>query len=214
MKVKVCGITQIEQAVALNQLHIDFVGFIFYKKSPRYILNHLTENDIKNIKGNYKKTGVFVNASTEEILKTATACELDYIQLHGDESPDICKRISSEKPVIKSFGVKDATNLNEKIKAYSDNVDYFIFDTSSKNHGGTGRKFDWNILQKLHINKPYFLSGGIDDKDIADIHSLTNSDAGKYLFSLDINSKFEITPGVKDVEKIRRFMQQLKVANV
>ncbi|ANI90554.1 hypothetical protein A9P82_01935 [Arachidicoccus ginsenosidimutans] len=210
MKIKVCGMTQVEQINALNDLNADFVGFIFYEKSPRYVLNHLSENEIKNINRNFKNVGVFVNASAEEIFLKIKNCRLDVVQLHGDESPEFVKIISSEKPVIKAFGVKDAEDLEQKIKDYSDVADYFMFDTSSKNYGGTGKKFDWNILQNSFISKPYFLSGGIDENDIEAIHSLTKTDAGKHLFSLDINSRFEVSPGVKNIPKTEKFLQEIK----
>lgn len=156
MKIKVCGMTQVEQVNALNDLNIDFIGFIFYEKSPRFVLNHLKEIDIKNIKGSFKKVGVFVNASEDFIFQKIKNCGLDLVQLHGDESPEFCKTISSEKPVIKAFGVNDKDDLERKVNDYFDVVDYFMFDTSSKNYGGTGKKFGWNILQNYSISKPYF----------------------------------------------------------
>lgn len=211
MQVKVCGMTQVEQISALNDLNIDFVGFIFYEKSPRYVLNHLRENEIKNIKGRFKKVGVFVNADKDFILKKIENCELDFVQLHGDELPELCKIISSEKPVIKALGITDDLILEKKIKDYAGSADYFLFDTSSKNYGGTGKKFDWDILRKLRVEKSYFLSGGIDENDGPDIYSLTKTDAGKQLFSLDINSRFETAPGVKDISRIGRFLEQIKV---
>jgi len=213
MQIKVCGMTQVEQINLLNELDVNFVGFIFYKKSPRYVLNHLNENDIKNIKGNFKKVGVFVNASEEYIFKMIEQCGLDLVQLHGDEPPEFCEAISLEKPVIKAFGVNAGFDLEKKISGYSGSADYFMFDTSSKEYGGTGKKFDWNILRELQVSKPCFLSGGIDENDVADIHSLTKTDAGKHLFSLDINSRFETAPGVKDISKIGRFLEQLKAMN-
>lgn len=210
MQIKVCGMTQVEQVNAMNDLKIDFVGFIFYEKSPRYVLNHLTENDIKNISGSFKKVGVFVNVVENAILKTVENCGLDLVQLHGYESPRLCKTVSAETPVVKAFGIKNTFDLERNIHEYSDSVNYFLFDTSSKVYGGTGKKFDWSVLQEAQIQKPYFLSGGIDENDVPQIHSLTKTDAGKHLFSLDINSRFETEPGIKDVDKIGRFVEQLK----
>lgn len=210
MQIKVCGMTQIAQVNALNDLNVDFVGFIFYEKSPRYVLNHLAENDIKNIGGSFKKAGVFVNADKDFIFKTIENCGLDLVQLHGDESPELCKTVSAGTTVVKAFGINNIFDSERNINEYSGSVDYFMFDTASKNYGGTGKKFDWDQLRKLRVQKPYFLSGGIDENDVTDIHSLTKTDAGKHLFSLDINSRFETAPGVKDIDKIGRFLKQLK----
>ncbi|MGF7229872.1 phosphoribosylanthranilate isomerase [Arachidicoccus sp.] len=214
MKIKVCGMTQLAQIEALNKLKVDFIGFIFYPKSPRYALNQLTEEEIKHIKGVFKKVGVFVNASEEEILHTVESCGLDMVQLHGDEASLFCEKISERVPVIKAFRLLNNDDVLYKITPYLDVVDYFMFDTNTESFGGSGKKFDWNILRDLDINKPFFMSGGIGETDVESLLLFTKQNVAKDLFSLDINSRFEVLPGIKDVEKIDNFLDDLKRMHV
>lgn len=210
LKIKVCGMTKIAQVRALSGLGVDFIGFIFYKKSPRYVLEYLTKEEIKNIKGSFKKTGVFVNESADEILKTVEDCGLDFVQLHGNETPDFCKQIASEVPVIKAFSVDTQTNISSLVQPFEPFASYFLFDSSTKNYGGSGKKFDWKLLKNQVINRPFFLSGGIGADDADSIISLVKQNSIKNLFALDINSKFETEAGVKNVPAIQNFLQQLK----
>lgn len=214
MKIKVCGMTQLAQIEALNKLDVDFIGFIFYPKSSRYVLNHLSEKELKNIKGNFKKVGVFVNASEAEILHTVESCDLDMVQLHGDEAPVFCERIAAQIPVIKAFRLLNNDDILYKTTPYMNAVDYFMFDTNTEGFGGSGKKFDWSILRDLDVNKLFFMSGGIGESDVEDIHLFTQQNVAKDLFSLDINSRFEVSPGVKDVEKIDVFLNDLKRADI
>ncbi len=214
MKIKVCGMTQLAQIEALNKLEVDFIGFIFYPRSPRYVLNHLSETEIKNIQGNFKKVGVFVNASEEDIIQTVEKSGLDMVQLHGDEAPLFCEKIAEQVPVIKAFRLLNNDNILYKTTPYLEVVDYFMFDTNTEEFGGSGKKFDWNILRDLDVNKPFFMSGGIGGSDMDDIHLFSKQNVAKDLFSLDINSRFEISPGVKDIEKIGVFLNDLKRADI
>jgi phosphoribosylanthranilate isomerase len=210
MRVKVCGMTDIDQVNQLSDMGVEFCGFIFYPKSPRYVFKHMPAVSIKKIKSNINKVGVFVNASTEDILQTVDDCGLYLVQLHGDESPRACERISDYVSVIKAFRLSEDDNILWKIKDYQDVVDMFLFDTEGVGYGGTGKKFNWEALMDLNINKPFFISGGIQPEDVAALQAFSKNKVGKDLFAVDVNSKFEITPGYKDMEKVRTFVSQLK----
>ncbi|MDI9365154.1 MAG: phosphoribosylanthranilate isomerase [Flavobacterium sp.] len=210
MRIKVCGMTDIDQVNQLSDMGVEFCGFIFYPKSPRYVFKHMSSVSIKKIKSNINKVGVFVNASTEDILQTVDDCGLYLVQLHGDESPRACERISDYVSVIKAFRLSDGDNILWKIKDYQDVVDMFLFDTEGVGYGGTGKKFNWEALMNLNINKPFFISGGIQLQDVAALQAFSKNKVGKDLFAVDVNSKFEITPGYKDMEKVSKFVTQLK----
>lgn len=202
--------TDIDQVNQLSDMGVEFCGFIFYPKSPRYVFKHMPAVSIKKIKSNINKVGVFVNASTEDVLQTVDDCGLYLVQLHGDESPRACERISDYVSVIKAFRLSEDDNILWKIKDYQDVVDMFLFDTEGVGYGGTGKKFNWEALMDLNINKPFFISGGIQPEDVAALQAFSKNKVGKDLFAVDVNSKFEITPGYKDVEKVRTFVSQLK----
>lgn len=202
--------TQVEQVQALNDLGVDFTGFIFYPKSPRYILKGLQPKDIAQIKGPAKKVGVFVNAEESEILDTIEACELDMVQLHGDEAPLLCAHIAAAVPVIKAFRLLNNDDVLYKIAPYREAADYSLFDTNTKSFGGSGKRFDWDILKSLDLEKPFFLSGGISSEHLQDINAFRQLNVAKSLFSLDINSRFETESGVKDLAKIEAFLKKLK----
>lgn len=202
--------TDIDQVNQLSDMGVEFCGFIFYPKSPRYVFKHMSSVSIKKIKSNINKVGVFVNASTEDILQTVDDCGLYLVQLHGDESPRACERISDYVSVIKAFRLSDGDNILWKIKDYQDVVDMFLFDTEGVGYGGTGKKFNWEALMNLNINKPFFISGGIQLQDVAALQAFSKNKVGKDLFAVDVNSKFEITPGYKDMEKVSKFVTQLK----
>lgn len=210
MRIKVCGMTDVDQVNQLSDMGVEFCGFIFYPKSPRYVFKHMPAVSIKKIKSNINKVGVFVNASTEDVLQTVDDCGLYLVQLHGDESPRACERISDYVSVIKAFRLAEDDNILWKIKDYQDVVDMFLFDTEGAGYGGTGKKFNWETLMDLNINKPFFISGGIQPEDVAALQAFSRNKVGKDLFAVDVNSKFEITPGYKDMEKVRTFVSQLK----
>jgi phosphoribosylanthranilate isomerase len=210
MRIKVCGMTQVQQVNELNAMGVEFAGFIFYPKSPRYVFKHIPAIEIKRIKGNINKVGVFVNAEVNEILRTIDDCGLYVVQLHGDETPRYCESISDYITVVKAFRLSDTDNIEWMIKDYQDVVDMFLFDTEGAGYGGTGKKFNWEKLKGINIRKPYFLSGGIEPNDVDLIKNFTQEPVSKNLFSLDINSKFEISPGVKDMDLVRNFVAALK----
>lgn len=209
MRLKVCGMTQLAQVEALEKMGVAFAGFIFYPKSPRYVLRHMTTGQIRNLK-NINKVGVFVNASADEVLAMVDECRLHMVQLHGDETPKYCEKIADYISVVKAFRIGEKDNIEWKIRDYMDVCDMFLFDTAGAGYGGTGKKFDWNLLRDVRVGKPYFLSGGIEPADAPDILDFaTQTTAGKALFALDVNSKFETAPGDKDLPKIETFIKTI-----
>ena len=208
MRVKVCGITQEEQLVKLPETGATFAGLIFYPKSPRYVLRQMTTSQIKK-ESNVNKVGVFVNASVEEVLHMVDECRLHMVQLHGDETPRYCEKIADYISVVKAFTITDSDNIGWRIKDYMEVCDMFMFDTEGAGYGGTGKKFDWGKLHDVAVGKPYFLSGGIEPTDVEKLKAFSKLPEAKGLFAIDINSKFELVPGVKDMDNIKKFIQQL-----
>lgn len=208
MNTKVCGITQVKQLQQLDGLDIDFAGLIFYKDSPRYVGDKIAAKDLKNSDFDLKKVGVFVNADYDEIMQVVEDYGLDVVQLHGDESPELCEELSEEVEVIKAFKVSDSkVSIDEMVADYDEVCDYYLFDTaSSEVEGGTGKQFDWKVLSKAKIEKPFFLSGGIGVDDIAKVKAFKHPD----YYAVDINSKVEKEPGVKDMALVLQFRQGLK----
>ncbi len=209
MRIKVCGLTDAQQVRQLNDLGIEFAGFNFYPRSPRYVYKKMPATAIKKIRGKINKVGVFVNEDPEELLRTVDECGLYLVQLHGNESPRYCEKISNYVGVIKVFRLSENDNVEWKIKDYYDAADMFMFDTESAFFGGTGKKFDWKILQDQQIKKPFFLAGGISISDVGELQNLAKEKVAKDLFAIDINSKFELMPGVKDVDLIKVFRKKL-----
>lgn len=209
MRIKVCGMTRLDQLIRLDELGVEFAGFIFYPKSPRFIKKfHLSAIDVKREKLNINRVGVFVNATAEEILKTVDDWRLQMVQLHGDESPKFCEHISNHITTIKAFRIGPEENLDWKIYPYRDSADMYLFDTVGVNYGGTGMQFDWKVLENAQINKPYFLSGGIGPEDVEKIKQFLPLQ--RDLFAIDVNSRFETSPGVKDMDLIEEFYQIIK----
>ncbi len=202
MRIKVCGMKEAENIEGLSNLDIDFIGFIFYKKSPRFINESLNISDFRYL----KKVGVFVDADIDYVQKMAFAKKLDYVQLHGTENIFYCQQLKKEGlKIIKAFSVDE--NFSFTItQAYKYFVDYFLFDTKGKNPGGNGFTFDWQLLKNYKEDIPFFLSGGISEDNVKEIKSLKL----KNLYGLDLNSKFEIEPGLKDINKIKNFIHELR----
>lgn len=208
MRVKVCGIAEEEQLNKLNEIGATFAGLIYYPRSPRYVLRHMTTSQIKK-ENNINKVGVFVNATIEEVLHMVDECRLHMVQLHGDESPRYCEKIADYISVVKAFRVSESDNIQWRIQEYMNVCDMFLFDTEGAGYGGTGKKFNWDKLKDVQIGKPYFLSGGIEPADVERLRSFAAQPEAKGLFAIDINSKFEISPGHKDLEKVKTFIQEL-----
>ncbi|WP_136152137.1 phosphoribosylanthranilate isomerase [Flavobacterium sangjuense] len=189
----------------IASLQPDFMGFIFYEKSPRNF-----EDDIPNLPKAIKKVGVFVNASLEEIQEKVKQYELDFIQIHGDESPEFCHLLQQNKfKVIKAFSVYNLFNFNTLNKYYN-YCDCFLFDTKGTNYGGNGLTFDWSVLENYNLDKPYFLSGGIGVENIEEIISFLKKDHSKNCIAIDCNSKLELSPGLKSTEKTKQLINAFK----
>lgn len=207
MKLKVCGMRDPDNIRDLVEVvQPDWMGLIFYPPSPRFVENALAES-IRNFRVN--KVGVFVNASMEEISEKVGLFGLDAIQLHGDESPEFANMLKEKtgKSVWKVFLVGEEMDW-EKLRPYQDVVDCFLFDSFSKSHGGSGRTFNWELMLDYPLPTPFMLSGGL---------AIEHADAIKDLQAkipqmqgIDINSKFETRPGVKDISLVRKFWDYLK----
>jgi phosphoribosylanthranilate isomerase len=208
MRIKVCGITQLDQAENLADIGVAFGGFIFYPKSPRYVFKNITTNQIRKL-NNINKVGVFVNAGIEEVLHMVDECRLHMVQLHGDETPKYCEKIADYVSVVKAFRLSDNDNVDWMIRPYMEMCDMFMFDTMGSGYGGTGKKFDWTVLKNSSIGKPFFLSGGIEPGDEEKLKDFVQEPVAKALFAIDINSRFELSPGIKDMKKVKAFVSGL-----
>ena len=211
MKIKVCGNTLPHQVSALDELGVTFAGFIFYPKSPRYMAQKISPEKMRQIKGKIIKVGVFVNPAYEELMKTVEDHRLDMVQLHGDESPKFCDKIADYISVIKAFRLSENDSVMHMTQPYAEVCDFFMFDTLGVGYGGTGKKFDWTVLQQSLPLKPYFLSGGIEPGDEKKLEEFIGTPAGEKLFAIDINTKFEVGPGVKDVNSVKKFAENLGI---
>ena len=206
MALKVCGMREKQNIGAILALQPDYLGFIFYPESTRFVGDQLSEETISLIPAGTKKVGVFVNETHEKIEQTVKAYKLEAVQLHGDESPELCRQLSTiDLEVLKAFSVDDAFDFNI-LEAYEGTCDFYLFDTKGKEHGGNGLRFNWDILNHYTGDTPFFLSGGIDLEHVAQIKSLPFP----LLQGIDINSRFETRPALKDTAKVSKFFQQIR----
>ncbi len=211
LQIKVCGLTKLDQIQELIGLKVDFLGFIFYDKSPRFVLNHLSLEQLSNIKHS-GKVGVFVNENIERIIEISEKANLNFMQLHGNENEnyvsELREKLNPEIKIIKVIRIGNQTSdeLQKTISHQAKTIKYLLFDTDSKAFGGTGQTFDWNILNKIEIPVPYILSGGISLENVHQLSTINHQP-----IALDINSKFEMEPGTKDIEKIKEFKKLLKI---
>lgn len=210
MRIKVCGMTLPEQVNTLDEMGVDLAGFIFYEKSPRYVRKKISPAIMKKTGGRIAKVGVFVNMPYEELMKTVEDYRLDMVQLHGDESERFCEKVANYVSVIKAFRLSDNDPIDWMVRPYHEGCDMYMFDTLGAGYGGTGKKFDWNMLKGTHINKLFFLSGGIEPGDEDKLNEFAALPEAEKLFAVDINSRFEISSGVKNIEKIREFVKKIK----
>ena len=205
IQIKICGMKFSENISEIASLQPDYLGFIFYEKSPRNF-----EKTIPTLDKSIQKVGVFVNVSLEEILEKTSEYELDLIQLHGDESPEFCHLLQQNKlKVIKAFSLDNQFNFNT-LNKYNNYCDYFLFDTKGTNYGGNGITFDWSVLENYHLDKPYFLSGGIGLENSEEVKSFLTKNYSKNCIAIDCNSKLEISPGQKSVEKTKQLINAFK----
>ena len=200
LKLKVCGMRDPENIREVAGLNPDFIGFIFYSGSPRYAGEMVNADSVSFIPESIKKTGVFVDEDYETIIKIAGEINLDFIQLHGKESPELCIRLREEGyGIFKAFSVGEGFRYRD-MEPYAGSVDYFLFDTKGMLHGGSGMSFDWGILNDYPFDVPFLLSGGLSLDNIDQVKMIQS----KYLAGLDVNSRFETAPGIKDIGKLRQ----------
>lgn len=204
MKIKVCGMRSPENIDALMGLKPDYMGLIFYVKSPRYVAN-LQTADFNEVTNSVIKTGVFVNEDTSVVSALVDQFNLGALQLHGNESPAICQQLRSNAKVIKAFGVDGNFNFGE-LNKYVDHVDYFLFDTKTEVHGGSGKTFDWQMLDNYKLKIPFFLSGGLSLENLENVKHIKHP----AFYGVDLNSRFEIQPGLKDTEKLSEAFKILR----
>jgi phosphoribosylanthranilate isomerase len=202
-KIKICGIKFTGNREALEELPVDLLGYIFYPLSKRYV----GENPQAGLfNSNKPKVGVFVDENAFEILGLAKNLDFEWVQLHGKENPQTCQLLKNQDlKIIKAFRVEENFNFS-KTKPFESVVDYFLFDTKTNLPGGSGKKFNWEILEKYTGETPFFLSGGIGPEDAEEIKKI----AHPKLAGVDLNSGFEDEPGLKNIEKLKNFINLLK----
>lgn len=223
MVIKVCGMRDAQNIREVSQLGVDMIGMIFYPKSPRYvemqsshagIIPDYVKEDI-NIKSakSPARVGVFVDDMVQNIVTRVVNYHLDYVQLHGNEPREMCENLRLTldpdiRPgikIIKAISVSDASDI-QKYKEYVGAVDLFLFDTKCKTVGGSGQQFDWQVLEQYDGEIPFLLSGGIGPEDASRLHAFHHPKC----IGIDLNSRFEIEPGVKDVEKLKGFLNEIQ----
>jgi len=209
LRIKVCGMRNLDNISGVIADLPDYLGFIFYPKSKRFVGLEPSSDILSAIPDTIKKVGVFVDETPEEVFEICKNWKLDVAQLHGNETPEYCQQIqSSGITVFKAFSVDEQFDF-EKLNKYSGVCDYFLFDTKGRLPGGTGQKFNWQLLENYLMNVPFFLSGGIEPDDVEAIGNFHHPE----LFGIDINSGFEISPALKDVEKVKKFMNEIRQTN-
>lgn len=230
MIIKVCGLREPENIRAVEELGVDWIGLIFWPESPRFVSmirsragiipdyskERLEENQHLNEKksrhDNVKRVGVFVDCMPQTIVTCVYNFNLDIIQLHGNETPILCQNlrrtidpdIHKDIKIMKTISISTPEDV-QKYKEYESSVDYFLFDTKCKTVGGSGQQFDWNVLQQYKGDVPFILSGGIGPEDVERIKAFHHPK----MIGIDVNSRFESAPGVKDIDKLKAFISQL-----
>ena len=210
IRIKVCGVTMPSQLEAFDAMGIDFAGFIFYAKSPRYMGEKIPADYLRKFRRRIAKVGVFVNMPYEELMRTVEDYRLDMVQLHGDEIPRYCEQVANYITVIKAFRLSENDPIDWIARPYNEACDMYMFDTLGAGYGGTGKKFDWNALKNSTLDKLFILSGGIEPGDEERLREFNSEPVSKKLFGVDINSRFETSPGVKDLTKVKKFVNELK----
>ena len=202
VKVKICGITNLEDAIASVIAGCDALGFVFYKKSPRYITPKKARKIIRLIPKDIRKVGVFVNAPEKNIREIARKCKLDLLQFHGEESPEFCCKFKGYK-IIKAFRVKDKINLVD-ILSYKTFACLFDAFTKTK-FGGTGKAFDWKLLKGIRkLKRPVFLSGGLNTQNVKEAIKIIQPQW------VDVSSSVEMGPGKKNYKKVKQFIEAVR----
>jgi phosphoribosylanthranilate isomerase len=209
MKIKICGMKYPDNILEVASLLPDYMGFIFWEKSARYF-----DGIIPELPKSIKKTGVFVNETIAIILNKVVLHDLQVVQLHGKESVDFCEELKNRLPkeveIIKVFSIIDSFDF-EILKPFQSLCDYFLFDTKGKLPGGNGTTFDWKVLEKYPSSKPFFLSGGIGLEEMDAVNEIIKTNLP--IYAIDVNSKFEIEPGLKNIELCRDAINRISTDN-
>jgi phosphoribosylanthranilate isomerase len=204
--IKICGMRDSENILAAAELKPDLMGFIFYRESPRFAGRLLDQEIVAGLSPDITKTGVFVNAEFSEISETIEKYSLKAVQLHGDEPPELCQQLKDNGVlIIKVFNIKASWSFT-MLQNFIACTDYFLFDTITVGHGGSGQKFDWKLLDGYDLGHPFILSGGISQDDADAVKEISNS----AFYGIDLNSRFEIKPGLKDIEKLKKFIHEIR----
>ena len=205
MKIKICGLKHPGNIETIAALAPDYMGFICYPSSPRFIADNIQAETLAALPGNIYKTAVFVNESADSITKLIDTYNFGAIQLHGNERPEFCKSFKGKVVVIKAFGVDKDFDF-EQLNQFVGSIDYFLFDTKTDQHGGSGKIFDWTLLDNYKLNIPFFLSGGLSLENLEEIKSINHPQ----FYGVDLNSRFEIEPGLKDIDKLKKAFDILR----
>lgn len=204
MKIKVCGLREDGNIEAVAALKPDYLGFIWYAQSPRYVYR-LSEETLKSLPANVIKTAVFVNENADIIRSIVKQFGFEAVQLHGNESPEFCAGLKGEVQVLKAFGLDEHFDFS-RLNPYAGKVDYFLFDTKTPKHGGSGQIFNWDVLNDYKLDVPFFLSGGLSLENLAEVKKINHP----AFYGVDLNSRFEIAPGLKSIEKLKQAFALLK----
>lgn len=205
VKLKVCGMRDGENIRQLIELQPNYIGFIFYEPSPRFVGEDLDQELLLSIPRQIRKVGIFVNSNFDHILKTVRKYGLDWVQLHGQESPEFCRQLRSKGiGIIKAFAIGPDFNFRQ-LNNFKPHCDFFLFDTQGAAPGGNGQTFDWQLLEQYDNEKPFFLSGGLELKHLDSLPALSHLN----LHAIDINSRFEVSPGMKDITQIKELIDRL-----
>ncbi|MDR1342531.1 MAG: phosphoribosylanthranilate isomerase [Prevotellaceae bacterium] len=204
MKIKVCGMKEARNIAEVARLQPDYMGFIFYSRSPRFA-EGLPPDTLEALPPETLRAGVFVNAARDYVARQAARYRLDLLQLHGDETPDDCARLKSGYKIIKAFGIQSEADF-AALHRYEGVCDYFLLDTKTPLRGGSGEKFDHRLLVGYRSKTPFFLSGGIAPGDAANLADLRLPCCE----ALDVNSCFEASPGVKNVAALQKFIEAIR----
>jgi len=204
MKIKVCGMKVPENIRAVTALQPDYIGLIFYPHSPRFV-GYEPNEELTGLRLPAKKVGVFVDKDFSTIKSIIQLYQLDAVQLHGNESAETCAALRETVAVIKAFGVDENFDFNQ-LEAYANSVDYFLFDTKTASHGGSGEIFNWQVLENYHLNIPFFISGGLSPENLPSVLKLKHP----AFYGVDLNSRFEVKPGLKDIEKLSEAFELIK----
>jgi phosphoribosylanthranilate isomerase len=204
MKIKVCGLKDASNITQVANLSPGYMGFIFYDKTPRFAGN-LSASALKKLPPQIVKTAVFVNEGAENIKALITRYKFDAIQLHGNEGPEVCALLKGNVKVIKAFGLNEDFDFDQ-LYPYADHVDFFLFDAKTELYGGSGKTFDWDILNDYDLDIPFFLSGGISPDNLEEIKNIQHPQ----FYGVDLNSRFETGPGIKNIEQLKKAFAIIK----